>query len=49
MELSGEKDALLVGNVGSEIDVERLFKTDRKDTGKRSTAESDLADDLQHV
>ena len=30
-------------------DAERLFKTERKDPGKRSSSEDDLADELQDV
>ena len=33
----------------SELDADRLFKTEGKDPGKQSSSEDDLADELQHV
>ena len=33
--------------MGSEVDAERLFKTERKHPGKRSSSEDDLADELR--
>ena len=33
----------------SEVDADRLFKTEGKDPGNQSSSEDDLADELQHV
>ena len=49
MELVGQEVTLVGSDVGSEVDAERLFKTEGNDLGKRSSTEGDLADELQHV
>ena len=37
------------GDVGSEVDAEKLFKTEGNDLGKQGSAEGDLAEELQHI
>ena len=48
-ELVGEAVSLVGGDVGSEVDALWLFKIEGKDLGKQSSAEDDLADELQRV
>ena len=48
-ELVGWEVTLVSGDVRSEVDADRLFKTEGKDAGKQSSSEDNLADELQHV
>ena len=41
--------SIVGGDVRSEVDADRLFKTAGKDPGKQSSSEDDLADELQRV
>ena len=48
-ELVGWEVTLVGGDVRSEVDADRLFKTEGKDPGKQNSSEDDLADELQLV